>query len=71
MTMTTIEDRSRAYLARRILRAVPNGPTHKKLLKQADAKTLRMVEVYPIYSARWCVAKAEQLVIDHVNSDNI
>lgn len=68
---TSIDDRNRLYLARRIIRAAdkPAGRTYRKLLAQADSRTLRMVEVFPLYSERWCVAKAEKLTIEHI--DNI
>lgn len=67
---TTIEDRDRLYLARRIIRASENpaGRTYIKLVAQADRRTLRMVEVFPLYSERWCVAKAEALTIDHIDN---
>jgi len=65
------DDFERLYLARRIIRASerPRGRSYKQLIGQADRRTLRMVEVYPLYSSRWGVAKAEQLTLEHLSTD--
>lgn len=64
------QDSHRLYLARRIIRASDNpaGRTYRKLVAQADRRTLRMVEVFPLYGSRWCVAKAEALTVEHLDS---
>lgn len=67
----TASHREAAYLARRILRAKKDGQTYKRLMKQAGTFALRLVEVYPLYSERWCIAKAETLAIQHVLTDRI
>jgi len=66
-------DRDRLYLARRIIRAAdnPGGRTYKRLIGQADSRTLRMVEVFPLYGSRWCIAKAEQLTVEHLMTDGV
>lgn len=69
-SMVSLKDRDRLYLARRILRASdkPSGRTYRRLLSQADSRTLRMVEVFPLYGSRWCIATAEALTVEHLDS---
>lgn len=62
--MHTLDERNQAYLARRIVRAVPNGATHRKLMKMATPRVLAMIEILPALLTGNCVAQAEALAIE-------
>lgn len=58
-----LSDRDAIYLARRIVRAAPGGATHKRLLRDATPRVLRLVDVLPDLLAAHCIAEAERLAL--------
>ena len=65
----TLQERDEAYHARRILRAQPGGATHRRLIKTATPRVMRLVELLPPLLATECIAEAERKAIMQLRAE--